>query len=323
MSRVIYLPIEHEDTRYTEAMDVAIISYLEENHIPFTRISPSVDMPWTAGSFLNAPKTIRVKALQIAELARMFGGGEVSDGDIVFCSDIWMPGIEAVAYLNFFCGKRVSLRGFVHAGSFTDTDFVRDMERWAKGFEDSVFDIADKLYVGSNFIRNDILKKRMVPSDKVVVSGLPMDTALNSVPVTAKENIVVFNGRNCDEKQPWLFDEIAVRIRAQIPEAVFINTQRQRLQKKSYYDLLARAKVVVSFALQENFGYGVAEAVALGCRPVLPDRLVYPELYEQRHLYKTMDECEALIISALHDPPAQRKFIDNTNVFEKIFGGLK
>jgi glycosyltransferase involved in cell wall biosynthesis len=36
--------------------------------------------------------------------------------------------------------------------------------------------------------------------------------------------------------------------------------------------------VVVSTALQENFGIAVVEAAACGCLPLLPHRLSYPEL---------------------------------------------
>jgi hypothetical protein len=28
-----------------------------------------------------------------------------------------------------------------------------------------------------------------------------------------KENIVIFNGRNVDEKQPWLFDELKINLK--------------------------------------------------------------------------------------------------------------
>jgi hypothetical protein len=45
-----------------------------------------------------------------------------------------------------------------------------------------------------------------------------------------------------------------------------------------YRDWLARGTVVVSSAIQENFGISVLEAIAHGCAPVLPRRLSYPEL---------------------------------------------
>jgi len=48
--------------------------------------------------------------------------------------------------------------------------------------------------------------------------------------------------------------------------------------KAAYYRWLQRGSVVVSTALQENFGIAVVEAVRFGCLPLLPKRLVYPEI---------------------------------------------
>jgi glycosyltransferase involved in cell wall biosynthesis len=48
--------------------------------------------------------------------------------------------------------------------------------------------------------------------------------------------------------------------------------------RAAYGDLLRRADVVVSCALQEFFGIAVVEAMYCGCAPVLPRRLNYPDL---------------------------------------------
>ena len=49
-------------------------------------------------------------------------------------------------------------------------------------------------------------------------------------------------------------------------------------EKRIYQQLLGRGSVVVSTALQENFGISVVEAVRAGCIPLLPRRLSYPEI---------------------------------------------
>jgi glycosyltransferase involved in cell wall biosynthesis len=48
--------------------------------------------------------------------------------------------------------------------------------------------------------------------------------------------------------------------------------------RADYVQWLRRGHIVISTALQENFGIAVVEAVRLGCIPLLPARLSYPEI---------------------------------------------
>ncbi len=52
--------------------------------------------------------------------------------------------------------------------------------------------------------------------------------------------------------------------------------------RRAYQGWLARGSVVVSTALQENFGIAVVEAMRHGCLPLLPERLSYPEILPPR-----------------------------------------
>ncbi len=301
---LIYVPLEHIDGRYTVHMDRDIEAYLNAEGLEYVKIMPTTETPsLPEGQFLNAAFTSKFKALQIAEISAMFESGKIKDGDTIFFSDIWFPGIESIAYMKYFTKKDVKITGIIHAGSFTDTDFVRDMERWAKNFEDIIFDISDTIYCASNFIKDDIIKKRMVDPNKLVVTGLPVDySGLDQHLGQDKENIVIFNGRLCDEKQPWLFDELEKHVKEKADGNLnirFIKTQEENLSKEEYYSLLGKSKAIVSYALQENFGFGVAEAVYLGCQPVLPNRLVYPELYPNFELFDNFDQSVEMVVEAL------------------------
>ena len=301
---LIYVPLEHIEGRYTVHMDRDIEAYLNAQDIEYVKVMPTKETPpLPEGQFLNAAFTSKFKAMQIAEISAMFESGKINDGDTIFFSDIWFPGIESIAYMKYFTKKDVKITGIIHAGSFTDTDFVRDMERWAKNFEDIIFDISDTIYCASNFIKEDIIRKRMVDPNKLVVSGLPVDySGLDYHKGQTKENIVIFNGRLCDEKQPWLFDELEKQVNEKTNgnlNARFVKTQEENLSKGEYYSLLGKSKAIVSYALQENFGFGVAEAVYLGCKPVLPNRLVYPELYPNTKLFDRFEESVDMVIEAL------------------------
>lgn len=298
MSNYIYVPLEHIDKRYTIHLDKDIKSYLDAKAIEYIRVDPpklSGELP--KGMFLDAAGTIKTKSHQINMIAKLYEMRKVTNETTFFFSDLWFPGIESLAYLNYFYKVNPKITGIIHAGSFTDTDFVRDMERWAKNFEDIVFDISSKIYVASDFIKKDIIKKRIINPEKLKVTPLPLDSKLSEYYNTEKENIVLFNGRICDEKQPWLFDKLKQEFSS--TEWKFISTQELNLSKDEYYKLLARSKAIVSFALQENFGYGIAEASYLGCVPIVPNRLVYPELYSEKYLYNNWEELTSKLVCAM------------------------
>jgi len=59
--------------------------------------------------------------------------------------------------------------------------------------------------------------------------------------------------------------------------------------RTEYYCWLAAGDIVVSTALHEFYGMSVIEAVRAGCRPVLPKRLSYPELFSDEFLYDEGD----------------------------------
>ena len=321
--KIIYLPLEHIESRYTTALDRDIVKYLKSSNKDFIRIYPDIEAPteMKAGSFLDAEFTIRFKAEQIAEVARLYREDVIDSGDIIWSSDLWHPGLpESIAYMNYFAKKDVKLRGLIHAGSFTDTDFVRDMERWAKNFEDILFDVSDRIFCGSHFIKNDIVKKRVIQPNKLQITGFPLD--LDKLDKYRKkykkENIVLFSARNVDEKQPWLFDQMKKRLQSKL-DCEFINTQELDLNKDEFYKLVAKSKVMISFALQENFGFSMLEANYLGCKIVVPNRLVYPELYDIDDLYNTFDEACDLVINNITNWDNEYGYFNNNITFHDCF----
>lgn len=67
-----------------------------------------------------------------------------------------------------------------------------------------------------------------------------------------------------------------------------------------YVSLLQQGDIVVSTSLHEFYGIAVIEALRTGCVPVLPDRLSYPELFENKFLYSAGDFVKCLG-NALHN----------------------
>jgi glycosyltransferase involved in cell wall biosynthesis len=71
--------------------------------------------------------------------------------------------------------------------------------------------------------------------------------------------------------------------------------------RADYLGWLSRGDIVVSTAEQENFGMAVVEAIRMGCRPLLPRRLSYPELLPEAFHAACLYEDQQDLIGRLSD----------------------
>ena len=81
-------------------------------------------------------------------------------------------------------------------------------------------------------------------------------------------------------KRPAVFDEAGKRLIGEKAHFGFVK------DKDAYYRILKEGHLVVSTSHHEFFGIAILEAVRAGCRPLVPNRLSYPELFEQQYLYE-------------------------------------
>jgi len=80
-------------------------------------------------------------------------------------------------------------------------------------------------------------------------------------------------------QQPVEFEQISTEFSSHIVQFGYAESRHH------YLSWLAGADMVLSTALHEFQGISVLEAVQLGCTPILPNRLVYPELFGLDYLY--------------------------------------
>lgn len=310
MSKIIYLPLEILEQRYTKMMDYLIIEELltEQNNeeINFTRIygKELTGNKIETGAFLDACGTNYFKFDQLMTIMKMFRSGEIENGDVFLFSDLWFPGIEAIKYTATFMKLDIKICGVMHAGSWTDTDYVATMEPWAQWIEKGWFKMFDRIYVGSEFHKWQILNKgRCTENGKIFVTGTVWNTnyiknyVKDITPTKDREKTIIFPHRLDDEKQSGMLRYIEQFVNAKI-----IIPKKMNLSKKEYYKLMANSKVMVSFALQENFGQSLFESIALGIVPIVPNTLCYPEMVPLKYRYEDLNECISLINLYLEDP---------------------
>ena len=62
------------------------------------------------------------------------------------------------------------------------------------------------------------------------------------------------------------------------------------LPREEYLQVLARSDIVVSSALHDFQGLSIQEGITLGCLPVAPNRVAYPEYIPLNYLYEVSDD---------------------------------
>jgi glycosyltransferase involved in cell wall biosynthesis len=74
----------------------------------------------------------------------------------------------------------------------------------------------------------------------------------------------------------------------------YINKFGYLESKFEYYKEVLNSDIVISTAIEENFGISMVESMYMGLTPVLPNRLSYPELipkeFHDKVLYKDYDD---------------------------------
>jgi glycosyltransferase involved in cell wall biosynthesis len=78
------------------------------------------------------------------------------------------------------------------------------------------------------------------------------------------------------------------------------------VSKEKYQNWLKQGVIVVSTAIQENFGISIVEAIRHGCYPLLPNSLSYPEVIPEEHhtdcLYNSQEELVEKLSTILATP---------------------
>jgi glycosyltransferase involved in cell wall biosynthesis len=185
----------------------------------------------------------------------------------------------------------------------------------SKMHKDAFLDAVPKFLKRGRDFRPEGVAEKIRNKTKVLYPGITMQLS-NDVNVKRQTDppLIVWNHRWGFDKNHEMFFSVIEELNhrkfdfrlalmgenfGKIPEE-FKKAQKQFKDKivqfgyvplrKEYEKWLKRGAVVISTAKQENFGISVIEAMIMGCVPLMPHRLSYPEIlpepFHEHFLYK-------------------------------------
>ncbi len=319
--KIINLPIEPLEERYSIQWDKWFKEQFEISDIDFITVrGRKTKGKIIHGSFLDVFDTNIYKTTQLYNLMNILLERDDEEPTVLFFHDLWNPGLANIAYIRDGMNmKNLFIVGCLHAGSYDRNDFLskQKMNPWARLFEESMFEIVNQIYVATQYHKDLIFTNREVDRNKIFVTGFPMFPDFIHHYHVTRDPIVVFPHRLDSEKRPDLFDRMVEIESVHNWKWSWIKTKDVADTKGKYYDILGKAKVAVSFAEQETWGIAMQEATLLGCIPVVPRRLSYPELFDGLFTYTNFEEAKLLIRRFMQDPPLETLHWQQSEILRK------
>jgi glycosyltransferase involved in cell wall biosynthesis len=297
--KIYHIPIEPYDRRYTRDWIQQFETEFGKADTDYvTILGEQTTAVLREDTVLDSCGTNYYKMSQLMQLFKLIQNNTIKDDDVIFFADLWFPGIEALFYIRNNEKVKFKVVGVLHAGTWDNYDFTyrNGMRPWGKFIEAGWFVGFDQVYVATHFHKDLIIEKCIDKGldlyNKIKVTGIPFyaNELRTKYPVTNKEDIVVFPHRIAPEKNPQMFDKLA----KMFPQYKFVKTIDVTNSAKEYFELLAKSKVMISFAQQETFGYSTVEAMALGNLVIVPNMLSYRETVPPFDRYEWTDEQDIL-----------------------------
>ncbi len=298
---ILFMPIEPIEERYSEQWLRWFTESFEKNNIPFETFGGTKTVKIKDGEFLDSAYTNIYKLEQAQEVCRYIDANR-DKSFTVFCLDTWNPCLLNIAYMRDTLGLDIKIKSMIHAGVYDPHDYLskKPNKFWKSQLERSLYFAHDEIFIATDFHRELFIKSHPLADKgkRFTKVDWPVAETKDRFKWEEKQDLVVFPHRLADEKRPDLFDELSERYSKTYPDdkLTFLKTVECCTNKDQYYSLLDEAKFAISFANQETFGIAMQEAVNRGCIPLVPNRLSYSEMYEDKFKFYFVDQ----LVDQLH-----------------------
>lgn len=225
------------------------------------------------------------------------------DGDTIFVTDFWFDGINRI---KFHCERNnlnVKMYALHLGSSHLPGDFASKLPdiSWVRALENTWIKCYDKIFVGSESVLKELQNfeggylsvldlKKFVPTYHPIshIQEIAKETPRSEERGGVISPLRFSKDKNCDAVVEFAekFPEQIVYVYSpayddrnlytSLPDnLIFCDT----LDRRELMEVEGSMEYVFAFAKQETFGYAVLEAVLMGCKPILINKNVYPELY--------------------------------------------
>ena len=314
--RIVYLPLEPYEERYTLQLKEWNESRFKERGIPFLTVNGRTlreDKDIKTGQVLDAHGRCYWSMTQMSELVRLMEAGEIGGNDVIFSEDLFQPGYESLPYIMNQLPDDKKPKVFTRnlAQSIDPDDFVFPWRAWMRDFEQLVSKTCDGILMANTemgpHMRIGLLEAPLY------VTGLPFDReevrgrvggfhALK--PLAERKKRIVYSSRFDYEKQPWFFMDLIEKsdfvergyefailtggkgLRSTHQEYVdrALELEKQGklkiysgLKKNEYYEFLADSQLQFNCGRQDWQSNTLNEASALGTLSLCPAFRSFPE----------------------------------------------
>jgi hypothetical protein len=217
--------------------------------------------------FTNPDEALKYECNQIKKLVKF-------KPQKMLCLDIDFPGLitSAIQVLKL-TNPELKTFGFLHAGSYNTGD-IFEKTKGKKEIEEAMFKVFDKIFVSTNYHKEKIENYFGKKFENLEVVGLPFykeDVLKYTEPIPfSQKKLILLTGRI--EQSDYSFVDT---LRREFPSEVF--QQLKAKNRREYFNLLNKAKVVISLKKEETFGLTQLETYVLGGIPLSPNKYAYPE----------------------------------------------
>jgi hypothetical protein len=317
-SKLWVVPIEPLENRYTGHWFKYLPEQLSANIKNFDVEQIDIQwkpMPTKKGEFLNFGDTVRFKNAQSIYIATMFMEGDIQANDVFLFTDAWNPTITYLRYLSITYQIPILIYGIWHAGAYDENDILGQRKKQSYDGATRMHHIEKSLLTSIDFnifathyheqlFANEFSSYKnetsFIERPRTYVTGFPMEYYKDKVVLPnnhPKEKIVLFPHRKSKEKHPEIFHGL----REFMPGYELIFTQDVCKNKEEYHNLLSRAEYCFSASDQETFGISMYEAALAGCKPIVPNKLSYKELWFECFRYNDLYDIPAMLEGMTYD----------------------